>query len=125
MDYVARSIVRLATKPALTHRHFHVSAGEAAPSFTEMRESVIRQHPELSRVTARGQHAQVSDRARARLLRPLGEYLPFINADVRYANQRLVDEIGEAGVPPSSLSYLPELIGLITRREAFEEMQRP
>lgn len=125
VDHVARALVRVTTKPVLAHRVYHVSAGDGAHTFADMREAVIREHPELSHVQLRGRHAKVSDRTRARLLRPLGEYLPFINADVRYAPQRLVAEIGSDGIAPTSLSYLPGLIGQISRREAFDEMQRP
>ena len=125
VDYVARALARLATTPVLAHHTYHLSAGEGSHSFADLRAQVVAEQPELSRVNPRGRHAKVSDRARARLLRPLGEYLPFINADVRYANQRLVDEIGADGVPPTALSYLPALIGQISRHEAFDEMQRP
>jgi len=125
VDHVARAIVRLVAKPVLSHRTYHISAGEGAHRFTELCEHVIRGNPALHRIRPLGRHAKVSDRARARLLRPLGEYLPFINADVRYANERLVSEIGADGVAPSALAYLPELIGQISRREAIDEMQRP
>ena len=35
-----------------------------------------------------------------RLLGPLDAYLPFINANLCYANQRLIDEIGPDGAAP-------------------------
>jgi hypothetical protein len=58
-------------------------------------------------------------------IRPLDTYLPFMNANARYSNRRLVAEIGADGEPPTSLSYVPALVGLISRREAFDEMRRP
>jgi nucleoside-diphosphate-sugar epimerase len=125
VDHVARALARLATKPVLAHRLYHISAGDGAHSFTALREAVIAAHPDLSHIHASGRNAKVTDRARARLIRPLGEYLPFINADIRYDNRRLVGEIGGEGAAPTSLSYLPGLIGQITRREALDEMQQP
>jgi hypothetical protein len=62
----------------------------------------------------------------ARLLRPLEAYLPFINANVRYTNDRLAAEIGpEAATPPSAVTYVPELVGFISLNEALVEMYRP
>ena len=125
VDFVARAIARLAAKPGLAHTVYHISAGEGAHSFTELRAHVIRDNPALDRIRALGRDARFSDRARERLMRPLDAYLPFMNANVRYANDRLGAELGIDGSPVSSLSYVPELVGLISRREAFDEMQRP
>ena len=125
VDYVAHAIVRLAVRPTLDHRVYHVSAGRDASTFGELREAVIARHPELERIQPVGRGRHVSDRARARLLRPLDAYLPFINAGVRYANDRLVAEAGAGAVAPCALSYVPELVGLITLREALVEMYQP
>jgi len=123
VDYVAHAIAQLAVRPSLEHRLYHISAGQGALTFGELREAVIARHPELERIQPAGRGLQVSDRVRARLLRPLDAYLPFINAGVRYANDRL---LGEAGaVAPSARSYVPELVGLITLREALDEMYQP
>jgi nucleoside-diphosphate-sugar epimerase len=123
VDYVADAIVRLAIRPTLEHRLYHVSAGRDARTFGELREAVIARHPELECIQPVGRSRCVSDRARARLLRPLNAYLPFINAGVRYANDRFVSESGAAA--PSALTYVPELVGLITLREALDEMYQP
>jgi hypothetical protein len=48
-----------------------------------------------------------------------------MNANARYSNERLVREIGADGEPPPALSYVGALVGLISRREALDEMQRP
>ena len=125
VDWVACAILRLTEKPALKHRRYHVSAGRGSFSFTQLREEVIKHHPELRGVRPRGRNAQISHRALARLLRPLELYLPFINADVRYENDRLAEEIGASALPPSATAYLPGLIGQISLREAYEEMHQP
>ena len=57
-------------------------------------------------------------------MKPLEAYLPFINAGVRYANDRLAEEARHL-VAPDALSYVPDLVGLITLREALSEMYRP
>lgn len=124
VDYVARAIVRLLSKPALGHAVYHISAGEGAHTFAELWDHVARANPSLPPVRPLGRHGRVA-RAPERLLRPLGSYLPFMNANARYSNERLVREIGADGEPPPALSYVGALVGLISRREALDEMQRP
>ena len=124
VDYVAHAIAKLAVLPELDHRLYHVSAGRDARTFGELREAVIARHPELERIQPIGRGRRLSDRARARLMRPLDAYLPFINAGVQYSNDRYVSEPGGIAAP-SSLSYVPELVGLITLREALDEMYQP
>ena len=116
-------LAQLAILPSLDHRVYHVSAGGGACTFGELREAVIARHPELECIQPVGRGRRISDRARARLLRPLDAYLPFINAGVRYANDRFVSEAG--AIAPSALTYVPELVGLITLREALDEMYQP
>ena len=125
VDYVAKAIVQLAVRRSLDHRVYHVSAGRDARTFGELREAVIAHHPELERIQPVGRGREISDRMRARMLRPLDAYLPFINAGVRYANDRFVAEAGADAVAPSALSYVPELVGLITLKEALNEMCQP
>ena len=124
VDFVAQAIAQLAVLPELDHRLYHVSAGRDARTFGELREAVIAQHPELDRIQPIGRGRRLSDRARARLMRPLDAYLPFINAGVQYSNDRFLAEAGGV-VAPSALSYVPELVGLITLREALDEMYQP
>ena len=123
VDYAANAIAQLALAPSLDHRLYHVSAGRDACTFRELREAVIARHPELERIRPVGRGRGASIRARTRLLRPLDAYLPFINAGVRYANDRFVSESGEAA--PSAITYVPDLVGLITLREAMDEMYQP
>jgi nucleoside-diphosphate-sugar epimerase len=125
VDYVARAIVRLLSKPMLQHAVYHISAGEGAHTFAELWDHVARANPSLPTVRPLGRHGRVGTRAASRLLRPLDSYLPFMNADARYSNERLVREIGADGKPPTALSYVPGLVQLISRREAIEEMLRP
>ena len=125
VDYVADAVAQLAIRPSLHHRLYHVSAGRGARTFGELREAVIARHPELERIRPVGRGRCVSGRARARLLRPLDAYLPFINAGVRYSNDRLTAEAGVSGTAPSALSYVPDLVGLVTLREALDEMYQP
>jgi nucleoside-diphosphate-sugar epimerase len=123
VDYVARAIVRLLSRPALRHSVYHISAGLGAHTFAELWDHVARANPSLPPVRPLGRHGRV--RAPSRLLRPLGSYLPFMNASARYSNERLVREIGADGEPEAAVSYVPALVGLISRREALDEMQRP
>lgn len=125
VDFVADAVSRLAAKPALKHRRYHISAGDAAFSFAQMLENLGAQHPAIRRIRPLGHNARACDRTRQRLLRPLGLYLPFINSDVRYANGRLRDEIGNAADPVPPSDYLSDLIAKINLREAYEEMARP
>jgi nucleoside-diphosphate-sugar epimerase len=125
VDHVARATVRLLSKPALRHAVYHVSAGEGAHTFAELWEHVARANPSLPPVRPLGRHGRVDARAAERLLRPLGCYLPFMNANARYSNARLLAEIGADGTPPPAPSYVPGLVGLISRREALAEMRRP
>lgn len=123
VDYVAGAIAQMAVRPSLEHRLYHVSAGRGARTFAELCDAMIARHPDLERIQPVGRGRRCSDRARARLLRPLSAYLPFINAGVRYANDRFVSEAGAAA--PNALSYVPDLVGLITLREALDEMYQP
>lgn len=123
VDYVAEVIARIARRPSLEHTLYHVSAGRDACTFGELRDAVIARHPKLGRIRLRGRGHTLSDRTRAHLMRPLDAYLPFINAGVRYANDRLVSEAGASA--PSALTYVADLIGEITLREALDEMYQP
>ena len=125
VDYVADAIVNLAIRPSLSHRVYHISAGRDARTFGEMCECLVAQCPDLGRIRPVGRSRQLSDRARARLLRPLEAYLPFLNASVRYVNDRFVAECGTNAVAPSALDYVPALVGLITLGEALAEMYKP
>jgi nucleoside-diphosphate-sugar epimerase len=125
VDFVATAIVSLVMKAELRHGLYHISAGPGAQTFRCLREASIQRYPDLARIQPIGRHATVSGRARARLLRPLSLYLPFINADVTYANDRLFAELGDSAVAPRAAAYVPELIGLINLNEAFDEMYQP
>jgi nucleoside-diphosphate-sugar epimerase len=124
VDYVAEAIVHLAMRPELEHRLYHVSAGRDARTFGELLAAIRGRYPDLDRIQPIGRDRHMSDRARARLLRPLDAYLPFINAGVQYSNDRFVAEAG-GDVAPCALSYVPDLLGLITLREALDEMYQP
>jgi len=125
VDHVANVIMLMATKRSLRHRVYHVSAGSGAHTFAELTAAMARENPELRRIHPIGRHVNLSNRTRERLLRPLGSYLPFINADVRYSTERLAEEIECAAEAPNSLSYVPDLVSQITLREAEDEMCRP
>ncbi|MET0551741.1 MAG: SDR family oxidoreductase [Vicinamibacteria bacterium] len=122
VDHVVRAIVRLLSKAALRHAVYHISAGAGAHTFARLWDAVARGNPWLPPIRPLGGKALPAARP---LLRPLASYLPFVNADVRYSNERLVREIGSDGEPAPALSYVPALVGLISRQEALEEMQRP
>jgi nucleoside-diphosphate-sugar epimerase len=125
VDYVARAIVRVAVKPTLKHPLYHISSGRGSYTFNALLKRVVAQCPELDCIRPLGRHAKISPRLRERLLRPLDAYLPFINANVSYSNQRLIDEIGPDAAAPSALLYVPQLVAMITLREALDEMLRP
>ena len=123
VDYVADAIAQLAVRASLEHRLYHISAGRDACTFGELCDVLITRHPQLERIRPIGRGRTISDRARAHLMRPLDAYLPFINAGIRYANDRLMSEA--AAQAPSALTYVPDLVGLITIREALSEMYQP
>jgi nucleoside-diphosphate-sugar epimerase len=125
VDYVARAIVRVAVKPTLRHPVYHISSGSGSYTFSALLKRVVAQCPELDCIQPMGRHAKISPRLRERLLRPLDAYLPFINANLCYSNERLIEEIGPDAVAPSALSYVPQLVAMITLREALDEMLRP
>jgi nucleoside-diphosphate-sugar epimerase len=125
VDHVARAIVDIGLKQSVSHRVYHISAGPTAQRFTEICAAMNDRLPTLGRIRPVGRNAPLAGRAH-RLLRPLEAYLPFINADVRYANDRLAAEIGpEAATPPAAVTYVPELVGFISLNEALAEMYRP
>lgn len=126
VDYTARCLANIAVKPTLRYRLYHVSAGADACTFGQLRDAVVAKYPEMGRIHPVGRDAKVSSRAMARLLRPLEAYLPFLNADICYSNERLVSELGEKeGRPPSATSYVPDLVGQVSLRDAMQEMYRP
>jgi nucleoside-diphosphate-sugar epimerase len=125
VDYVARAIVDIGLKPSVSHRVYHISAGSTSQRFTEICAAMNDRIPTLGRIRPVGRNAPLVGRAQ-RLLRPLEAYLPFINANVRYTNDRLAAEIGpEAAIPPPAVTYVPELVGFISLNEALAEMYRP
>ena len=83
-----RALAQLALKPALKHRLYNVSAGRSARTFGEVCSAITARHPEIGRIHGIGRHRKVAGRGRGRLMKPLEAYLPFINAGVRYANDR-------------------------------------
>lgn len=124
VDFVASAIVGLAAKPRLAHRLYHISAGRFAHTFGEMLREVVKANPAYRRLRPVGSGAARVVRRR-RLLRPVEAYLPFINASIRYASDRLAAELGPAGCAPASLAYVPDLLSLISLDEAMTEMARP
>lgn len=124
VDFVAAAIVGLAAKPRLAHRRYHISAGRFAHTFGEMLQEVVNANPAYRRLRPIGA-AAASVVRRRRMLRPVEAYLPFINASIRYASDRLEAELGSDGRPPASLAYVPELLSLISLGEAMTEMARP
>jgi tagatose-1,6-bisphosphate aldolase non-catalytic subunit AgaZ/GatZ len=53
-------------------------------------------------------------------------YLPFINMNVTYDNQRLRDELGDECPPlPAATDYLGSLLEMITMGQAVEELALP
>jgi hypothetical protein len=58
-------------------------------------------------------------------MRPLESYLPFLNASVRYSNERLAADLGPVAMPMPALRYVPELVGFISVKEAIQEMYQP
>jgi len=125
VDYVARAILRVAVKPTLKHALYNISSGAGSQSFDALLTGVVAQCPDLDGIQPLGRGAKISPRLRERLLRPLDAYLPFINADVSYSNERLNEEIGPDAIAPCALSYMPQLVAMITLREALDEMLRP
>jgi hypothetical protein len=112
-------------KPNLKYPVYHISSGTGSHTFSQLLKQVVRQCTELDCIQPLGRNAKISPRLRERLLRPLDAYLPFINANLCYANERLVDEIGLDAEAPSALSYVPQLVAMISLHEALDEMLRP
>jgi nucleoside-diphosphate-sugar epimerase len=125
VDFTARAIARLATAPSLRHRRYHVSSGGTACTFEELLEAVRPASPVTRRIRPAGSRFRPVSRKRAPLLRALELYFPFINADVRYSNERLLSELGGRGLPPAAVTYLPELVRRIGMWEARTEMALP
>jgi nucleoside-diphosphate-sugar epimerase len=123
-DFVAAAIVRLAFRPRLAHRVYHISAGREAHTFAEILREIAKAMPEYRDLRLTGANG-LRPRGSRRLFRPIDAYLPFVNAGVRYANDRLRSEIGDDGRPQASIDYIPQLLGLISREEAFAEMAKP
>ena len=120
VDFVAHAIAELATRPNLRYRRYHVSAGDTSETFGQLLEQLVGSFPWMQRIRALGARLRTS-----RAMGPLASYIPFINADVRYCNLRLSEEIGERGLPPMASSYLEQLFGWISMQEAYSEMARP
>jgi nucleoside-diphosphate-sugar epimerase len=123
-DFVADVVLRLATAPHLAHRLYHVSAGRDARTMHEILNAIAQTMPEYGDIRLIGAGARHRRRS-AMLFAPLKSYLPFINASVRYSADRLIEAVGPHGRAPVSMSYIPELLGLISLDEAFAEMAKP
>lgn len=125
VDHVAWAICAIAEAPALAFDVYHVSAGRSANRFDELLDAVERALPDMAPITPVGRNARISSRRRRYLMRPLQAYLPFINAGVRYATDRLEQQFGSAAMPPVAATYAPDLVRLISVDEALEEMYHP
>lgn len=124
VDYTAQCIADVAQAASLPHRIYHISAGTTSQSFKELLDAVAAECPEFQGIAPIGRKP-VSKRAMARLMRPLENYLPFMNADIRYANDRLLGDFSGVGMPALATSYVPSLVALISLADALVEMVRP
>lgn len=123
-DFVADAILRLADAPHLDYRLYHVSAGRDARTMREILNAIAQTMPEYGDIRLTGAGSRHRRRSET-LFAPLRSYLPFMNASVRYSADRLVEALGPYGRAPVSMSYIPELLGLISLDEAFAEMAKP
>lgn len=124
VDYTAECIAAVVRSPSLKRRLYHISAGQTAESFREILAAIADECPEYRVISPIG----TEHRARkgfGRLMRPLKNYLPFINADIRYANERLLEDFSGVGLPVLASSYVPTLVATISLAEALSEMFLP
>ncbi len=125
-DHVADAIAGLALKARLRHRCYHLSAGSKAPRFGDLLDALAAQFPRTRRIRPLGSPTRArNEKRRTLLMRPLSFYLPFMNADVSYCNNRLAEELGFSAAPQSAIEWLPTVMRQVGRREAMLEMARP
>ncbi|HLY08454.1 MAG TPA: SDR family oxidoreductase [Planctomycetota bacterium] len=129
VDYAADAIERLLGIPRLKHRIYHISAGESSSvTCGEFQEAVARVDPRARSVTmsaALKGKKTASDRLRARLEESISFYVPFMSADIVYANARLLGEVPALGLSPKVTEYLQGLLGQFAYQEGIEESARP
>ena len=124
VDYTAQCIADVALAPSVPHRLYHISAGRTSQSFRQLLDAVTAECPEFQGIAPVGRKP-LSKRAMARLMRPLENYLPFMNADIRYGNDRLLGDFTGISMPALATSYVPSLVALISLADALTEMVRP
>lgn len=114
--YLAEVVEILLRRRDLEHRCYHVTAGaESSRPIGEICEAAAAVFPTAERIRFLGPRPDGQnsdgDRHTQRLMAQLAPYLPFIEADVVYASERLRGELGEA-MPhcPPITEYLPGIL---------------
>lgn len=134
VDYAADVIEKLVSKPSLAHKIYHISAGQnGSDTCQSIRDAIEDTHlfPEESEkiklVRKRSWPQKKVDNVRFRLLkRSVGYYLPFLNSDITYSNERMLSELNGSVPQCRPLSeYIGNLLSQITFEEAIEESYRP
>jgi len=135
VSFVVSSLLSLLRKRRRTYRCYHLSAGCNCAVTARQFMDYVEQHYNMKGTVRFSEDRQrcfsplvkfnSSDRSH-RLLRRLSPYLPFLNMDVVFDNRRLTDELGNSivKIPPLN-TYLGELLGQITWREAVRESANP
>jgi nucleoside-diphosphate-sugar epimerase len=135
VSYVVEGTLRLVAQPERKYDCYHLSAGRdyALPvgKLTEMISRHYGKNPPLRNVREEEWSEELASRfvatpAQRKYFFALRYYLPFLNMDVVFDNQRLKDEadLTELGLTPPT-DYLPELLDMVSLESAVEESQNP
>ena len=104
---------------------YHISGGTTSETLADLMTAIGDRCPDYAHIALVGREDDRRSARAHRYMGPLASYLPFMNADVRYAADRLTQQFGPAAVPPPATTYVPELVRQISFEEAMAEMVRP
>lgn len=134
IEFMARSTIELLKSPDLRHDCYHVSAGkrhgftirEALGSMNQVYQRPAPQLISPENWTMREQREYVRTREQRMVFHALRYYLPFLNMDVTYDNDRLYAELGQRTPKFDTFeSYAEQLLGQIDLGEALQETAVP
>ncbi len=131
VGFVAGSIARLAMRPTPRHRVLHVSAGPSASATCgEVVAALARRDLFVDQIRLHGAGPWPTSgrltKLKAQVREAMDFYVPFLNADVVYARDRLDGILGaELPACPPVTDYVHRVLSLISKDEAIEESHRP
>ncbi len=128
VDYVSRVVIELMKKPKNEYTCYHISAGvEHSVNCQECYEvSEGYYGSKVSFISLEEWESLKQSHLKSALMKLMDFYIPFINANIVYSNERIANELGTSMPSCHRLSdYLSDNLSTITKDEAMAEAAFP